>query len=747
MRLIPMSIRSAHTTSLSARSSPTPFLHALRCGFVLTLGWSLAGPATAQIPEDATGSAQSLGMPGGFAPMLQGVPSREAAAGQPYRPIQKPDDQAQVPEIEMFVGESRVFPSPGVARIAVGNGRVLTAAALDEREVIIFANEVGTSSLFVWNADGRYQRVKIHVVRGDTSRHAREIAAFLSTIPNARASIIGDKVVVEGDHLSDVDLKKIEDLRKHYPQIINFTNQIGWEQMVLMDVKVVEFPVNELREFGLRWTAQGGASVGGIWAPARRGHQPGLVIGVQNPPITPDSGDKGPLPQGLNILTAVNMGLTAKLDLLARDGKASILAQPQLSARNGSKAEFLAGGEYPYSVATIYGPVVMFKPYGVKLRITPRVDRNGVIRAEIDSEVSNIDPSFSTPSGPGLSTRRTFTEFNVQDGETMVLAGLLSRKGGDNVDKVPFLGDLPVLGALFRSQRFQNEETELVVFVTPTVINSRSPGLLQRVEDAGARLGQRYGPQPYLTEPGPAPEHPPRLAPLPVASASASIAAPVQELPAPVRPLPAPATATLPEHWPALPHTGNPLASAAEADQPLVNHWRVVHDGLALHAEPRAQSDTLLQLGQGSFVRAAPGSSAAHNPHSGWRAVAVAALTGWVRDESLQPVAHVPGMKPAPDGPHARQARQGRALTPHESGATTGHSAPGTYRVGLDRLALRVSPDINAPVLQNLPVGSLVQVLPQAPQAQFSAVRIDDRLGWAETQWLSPLTSATGSPP
>jgi pilus assembly protein CpaC len=67
--------------------------------------------------------------------------------------------------------------------------------------------------------------------------------------------------------------------------------------------------------------------------------------------------------------------------------------------------------------------------------------------------------------------------------------------------------------------------------------------------------------------------------------------------------------------------------------------------------------------------------------------------------------------------------------------------------VGLDRLALRVSPDINAPVLQNLPVGSLVQVLPQAPQAQFSAVRINDRLGWAETQWLSPLTSATGSPP
>ncbi|MCW8209712.1 type II and III secretion system protein, partial [Verminephrobacter aporrectodeae subsp. tuberculatae] len=97
-----------------------------------------------------------------------------------------------------------------------------------------------------WNEEGRYQRVKINVVPGDTSRYAREIAAFLSTIPNAKASVIGDKVIVEGDNLGDTDLKKIEGLAKHYPQIVNFTNQIGWEQMVLMDVKVVEFPVNEL---------------------------------------------------------------------------------------------------------------------------------------------------------------------------------------------------------------------------------------------------------------------------------------------------------------------------------------------------------------------------------------------------------------------------------------------------------------------------------------------------------------------
>ncbi|MCW5233065.1 pilus assembly protein N-terminal domain-containing protein [Verminephrobacter eiseniae] len=688
---------------------------ALRRG--LLLACCAAWPASAQTPPETADLSR-----GGFAPQLQ---ARKPAPtpSQPYLPIRKQDDQAQVPEIEMFVGESRVFPSPGVARIAVGNGKVLTAAALDEREVIVFANEVGTSSLFVWNEDGRYQRVKINVVPGDTSRYAREIAAFLSTIANTKASIIGDKVIVEGDNLSDIDLRKIEDLRKHYPQIVNFTNQIGWEQMVLMDVKVVEFPVNELRELGLRWTAKGGASIGGIWSPIRRVHQDGLRIDIESPPITAADGDLIPLPKGLNILSALNMGLGAKLDLLASQGKASILAQPQLSARNGAKAEFLAGGEYPYVASSINGPTVMFKPYGIKLKITPRVDRNGVIRAEIDSEVSNIDPSISTAAGPALSVRRTFTEFNVQNGETMVLSGLMSRKTSQNIDKVPFLGDLPVLGALFRSKRFQNDETELVVFVTPTVINSQSPGLVQRIERITDDLRQRYGPAPWLDQPGPAPAHLPRLAPARLASADASIAS---------APMPAAAAIVRPERLATVPARRNPL------EPPPIDHWRVVHDGLVLHAGPDAGSQALLQLGQGSFVRAAPDRPPMSDAHQGWRAVAVGALQGWVRDASLRPVAHAPDTSAPPDGPHAQQARQGQEIAAHHTGGKHAHPAPGSYRVALGALALRVAPDINAPVLQRLAQGSLLEVLPQAPQAQFSAVQVDGQRGWVETQWLFP---------
>jgi pilus assembly protein CpaC len=172
-----------------------------------------------------------------------------------------------------------------------------------------------------------------------------------------------------------------------------------------------------------------------------------------------------------------------------------------LSTRSGYRASFLAGGEFPYSISNVNGTTVVFKPYGIKLDIEPRVGRNGVIRAQIDSEVSSIDGSVTSVGGPALLTRRTRTEFNVQAGQTIVLSGLLQRTTSNDIDKVPLLGDIPVLGALFRSKRFQNKETELVVFVTPTIVDSRSPGLVDRVEKTGKRLGENLGRTPYLSDP------------------------------------------------------------------------------------------------------------------------------------------------------------------------------------------------------------------------------------------------------
>lgn len=568
----------------------------------------------------------------GYAEQLRAKAFRKGGAPKElYAPIKKPVDEGQAPEIEMFVGESRVFPTPGVGRIAVGNGAILTAAALDNKEVILFANGVGTSSLFVWNEDGRYQRLKINIVPGDTSRYAREIAAFLTTIPKAKASIIGDKVIVEGDDLSDSDLNRIDMLAGRYPQIVNFTNRLGFEQMVMIDVKVVEFPVTELRELGLKWSAVGGAAIGGIWLPVSRGHdgpyQLNIRTGQENsiPIVSAEgSGSKIPLPTGLNVLGALNLGLNATLNALAQEGKTTILAEPQLSARNGSKANFLAGGEIPYAISTINGPTVQYKPYGIKLEILPRVDRNGTIRAAIDTEFSQIDASVTSAGGPALLTRRTNTEFNVRNGETIVLSGLIQRENSTNVDKVPFLGDVPVLGALFKSKKFQNKETELVIFVTPTVVDSRSPGVVDRVQKTQERLQDRLGTPPYLTDPLQPARNPGRMdTGLAPKTSEPVVLAPV--VPAQAVPLAGP----LAEPSPASHPISLTLASADTGTQ-----YAVLLNQLAMRVTPDINAPVLANLAEGQVVR-----GLALESRGAWSAVDADGKRGWVATLWLRPVA------------------------------------------------------------------------------------------------------------
>ncbi len=407
----------------------------------------------------------------------------------------------------MHVGESFMLPVPNVTRVAVGSANLLTADVLDKKDVLFYANGAGSTTVYLWQDNGRYQRINFIITAGDTQRTLKEILSFLSRMPNVNASTVGDKIIVEGDNLTDATLERIKLLSARYPQIVNFTNTLGWEKMVLLDVKVVEFPKNELKQYGIRWGATGGAAFGGIWRLGRRGNVADLQLNIPastaGAPISSSLGASTsvPLTAGLAALGGLNLGIAGLLDLLAQEGKASVLAEPQLSARNGAKASFLAGGEYPYTVASVNGATVQFRPYGIRLDITPRVDHNGVIRAVVESEVSSLDSSLSTASGPGILTRKTSTEFNVQQGETLVLSGLLSRRTSESVDKVPLLGDIPILGALFRSKRFQNDETELVVFVTPSVVDSQSPGLVQRVQRTEQRLKEQLGAPPYLSAP------------------------------------------------------------------------------------------------------------------------------------------------------------------------------------------------------------------------------------------------------
>lgn len=654
----------------------------------------------------------------------------------------------------MFVGESRVFPTPGVARIAVGNGKVLTAAALDKKAVIIFANNVGVSSLFVWNADGRYERVKINVVPGDTTRIAREIAAFLKSIPGAEASVIGDKVIIQGDRLSDRDLQKIKIITDRYKDnVINFTDPMGWEKMVLMDVKIVEFPRTLLKNTGIQWTSMGGGAIAGIWGPIQRltngPYQINIQTGSNNPvPITNPSGTGGiTVPSGLNVLSLINLGLNAQLNLLQQSGDASILAEPQLSAKNGSKASFFAGGEIPYSVSNLTGTTVQFKDYGIKLDIEPRVNHEDDVDTVIKVEDSSIDSSLTTTSGPALLTRKMQTEFNVRNGQTIVLSGLLSRNVSDSIQKVPLLGDIPVLGALFRSRNFLDKQTELVVFVTPTVVTPQASGLVDRIHQTKIRLEQQLGAEPYLSDPlQPGRDEARPNAPVssPVPASSAPVAGTVASA-AIVRPLPQAVPATPVSSYAAIPSFQNPLAMAqSKSVAPSGAALQVVPRGVALFARPGGNSQIMTQLPGGSIVRL--GLLLPPDGMEDWCDVVLGSVHGWVECSRVRPTA----IRPATTISSSPRTRVDQRGTPLPSPVVAAEIQPVTaasqptrhsmrpYRTLLNHLALRVSPDINAAVVRYLPQGTQVEPMAQLPVGPWMAVRAADSTGWVASQWLLP---------
>lgn len=448
--------------------------------FALLSGW-LSDAGAAEAAQHIVASATT-------APATASGP-RAAAARRQEPLISGPwslDDY--VGDITLFVGETRVFKKPSVARLAVGNGQVLSAAVTDDNEILLIANAAGTSVLHIWSKDGRSVRLKITIIESDIQSVARDLAKFLSTMPNVRSSIVGDKVLVEGTDLSNADRAKLAILSKRYPQVINFTGEVGWERMIYMDIKVVEFKKDKLRDIGVVWDKEingpGAAVVGDV-----------LTNKLFN--LRPSTGLNGALPAKISPFQSyfgIVTELNSRLRLSQSRGDSVILAQPKIAARSGSDAEFSVGGEIPYAVITNQTSTIEWKPYGLKFKISPVMDNGESVKSKLDARISAIDPSVTTPGGlPALVNRQLTTEFNVRVGETMVLAGLLDRRKASNGNLVPGLNRIPILGQLFQNNATEERDTELVIFVTPMVYTDAgkdAQALRSLTEDKDRLLGQ-----------------------------------------------------------------------------------------------------------------------------------------------------------------------------------------------------------------------------------------------------------------
>lgn len=369
--------------------------------------------------------------------------------------------------LNLYVGQAHLLNTGPLRRIAVGNGRVVQATALDDRQVLIIPEAAGQSTLHLWPREGVERSYVITVIPADTSRLLTEIRAMLGDQPNLGARVVGDKIVIEGYGASEEQVSRLTEIGARYPQIVNLVSKVGLEKMIEMDVRMVEVRRDALQNLGVRWQPTVNGPSFGVVGDTYRGtaFSRGIAASAAGTTV---SGAAAPFAATLGLAAS----FTSVINFLVQQGQAVILAEPRLACRSGGSARFIAGGELPIPFSTGLGATsVAFKEYGVKFDVSPVTSASGVIAAKVATEISAIDFEVQVNNIPGLTKRRAETEVNLREHETLVIAGLLSEETSRNVDRVPALGELPVLGRLFRSRMFRDRQTELVVFVTPRLVN------------------------------------------------------------------------------------------------------------------------------------------------------------------------------------------------------------------------------------------------------------------------------------
>ena len=377
-------------------------------------------------------------------------------------------------DITLYSGQALVQSAPGpLKRIAVGDGKMLEVRAIGKQELVLIAQKSGDTSMQLWMADGSQRSVAIHITAGNSEQVSELVKQMIGNNPAITVTPIGNNVVVTGSNLSPGDVANIEAVRKTYPQVLNFAsvNPVQMQPMVLMQVRIMEFDKKAMHNIGIKWDDAIDGPTAGLakeWItnpyyrvlPANAGAFAAL-------PLDPIKGTAS----YLGLFTSIS----SRINLAMQTGNAWELATPQLSARSGGTADFLVGGQVPIPTSSAFGQTtVEYKDYGIKLHLEPVVNENGDISAKIETEISKIDPSVMVGLYPGFTTRRANTELNVHEGDTIVISGLVDANAANTIDKVPGVGQVPILGELFKSRSFQANRTDLVVFVTPYVIDSKS---------------------------------------------------------------------------------------------------------------------------------------------------------------------------------------------------------------------------------------------------------------------------------
>ncbi|MCF8151450.1 MAG: pilus assembly protein N-terminal domain-containing protein [Burkholderiaceae bacterium] len=388
-------------------------------------------------------------------------------------------------ELVMFVGEIQTIPATKIHRIAIGNGALVSTKFIDDQQMLLIAEGVGDTSLVLWAPQGDVQRYIIRVGSKDSIFAYRAATEVLSDITGIQIRPMGPQIAITGS-ASPPQIARINALAARFPQIMPLMKALDVEmkKMIYMKVQILEAKKSFSEAIGMSWPGSIQGPVAGF---------AGNLQGSTNPVGAAAIGSTIPLAvTGMRTYLGIATAIQTTINLAKSNGDLTILAEPELSARSGGTAEFLAGGQIPILTAGALGTTsISYKDYGIKITIKPAADDMGNVIASLRAELSQLDQSNAVAGTPGFLTRTSETEINVKSGQTMVISGLINRDMQSDVSKVPGLGDLPIIGRLFRSDSFRGGRSDLLIAVTPVVVDPNSSMNQERIEK-GLEMKERF---------------------------------------------------------------------------------------------------------------------------------------------------------------------------------------------------------------------------------------------------------------
>jgi pilus assembly protein CpaC len=423
----------------------------------------------------------------------QGTPSAQSAH-QPTKSVNANE------VVHILVGHSVVVRTDSrIRRVLVGNAAAVTTATTSPNEVVMTAVAPGSSSVVLWQENQESRILEVYADVDVTLLRDAILRGFPGESIDAEAE--ESRIVLSGTASSKPVADQIVKMAAPFSKDVVDSLRIvqpGRQKQILLKVRFAQVDRTKLSQFGINLFSTGaantfGATSTGQFAGATSANVGAVPTGTTTGTVTGTSVAAGAIgnhlagqPGGfgmndlLNIFlfrSDINLGATIRA--LQQNNILEILAEPNLLAASGEPAKFLAGGELPYPVlsgaqgqSTVN---IQFKPFGVKLEFTGTIEDNNTIRLKVYPEVSSLDfTNAVTISGfvlPAIATRHAETVIDLRDGQSFGIAGLLDQRATTQLSKVPGLGDIPILGQLFRSRSINKTNSELLVIVTPTIVD------------------------------------------------------------------------------------------------------------------------------------------------------------------------------------------------------------------------------------------------------------------------------------